>query len=313
MDMRGVAMDSPPHIVVVGNEKGGSGKTTLAVHVAVALLKAGQRVTTVDLDSRQRSLTHYMDNRRAWAERLGMRLEQSEHVCVDRGETPRVDWNERTELDAFQHAIARTQGRADFVVIDTPPQDSYLMRLAHLIADTLITPLNDSFLDLDVLAAVDPVTFEVAGTSHYAEMVRSARRKRRAADGCDFDWVVLRNRLAVLGSRHKRCIGDDLVDLSRRINFRVLDGMAERVAYRQLFPRGLTALDHPAELRRAGDVSISTSAAGREIMRLIQSLHLPLDHRREQRAAAQLVWMQAHDSPLVPDDLLAAEMVSSPR
>ena len=48
------------HVVVVGNEKGGSGKSTTAIHVAIALLKAGQKVATIDLDSRQKSLTHYV-------------------------------------------------------------------------------------------------------------------------------------------------------------------------------------------------------------------------------------------------------------
>src|SRR5712671_1122186 len=181
-----------PHVIVVGNEKGGSGKTTIAINIAVALMKSGQRLATIDLDSRQRTLTHYMENRRAWARRCHVDLELPTHLAIARAESARVDDNEATEFADFDQAIAAIEHRHDFVVIDTPPHDSYLMRLAHSITDTLITPLNDSFLDLDVLAKVDPVTFAVTGISHYAELVREMRRHRRSVDGDPTDWVVVR-------------------------------------------------------------------------------------------------------------------------
>src|ERR1700681_2804427 len=73
------------HVIVLGNEKGGSGKSTTAMHVAVALLQAGQRVATIDLDSRQKSSTHYIENRRDWAARSGVKLDVPLHFCVPRG------------------------------------------------------------------------------------------------------------------------------------------------------------------------------------------------------------------------------------
>ena len=87
-----------------------------------------------------------------------------------------VDENEATEFACFAEAVTAVEHCHDFVVIDTPPHDSYLMRLAHSIADTLVTPLNDSFLDFDVLATLDPVTLTVTGVSHYGELVRETRR-----------------------------------------------------------------------------------------------------------------------------------------
>ena len=171
------------HVIVLGNEKGGSGKSTTAMHVAVALLQAGQRVATIDLDSRQRSFTHYIENRRDWAARAGVKLDLPEHYCVARGFGVRLDEIEAQEFAAFAEAVSAVENSHDFVVIDTPGSDSYLMRLAHSMADTLITPLNDSFVDFDVLGVVDPTTFEVTGVSHYAEMVREARRQRRMVDG----------------------------------------------------------------------------------------------------------------------------------
>src|SRR5712664_2220540 len=185
-----------PHVIVVGNEKGGSGKTTLAMHIAVALMKSGQRLATIDLDSRQRTLTHYIENRRAWARRCHVDLELPTHLTVAYAEGARLDENEAAEFVDFGKAVAAIEHRHDFVVIDTPPHDSYLMRLAHSVTDTLVTPLNDSFLDLDVLAKIDPVTFAVTGVSHYAELVREMRRHRRSVDGDLTDWVVVRNRIS---------------------------------------------------------------------------------------------------------------------
>ena len=167
------------HVIVLANEKGGSGKTTTAMHVVTALLKAGQRVAAIDIDSRQKSLTRYILNRKNWAKKTGVRLELPDHYVVDRANTRSVDENEAAEFAGFAAAIMAIEHSHDFVVIDTPASDSYLMRLAHSMADTLITPLNDSYIDFDVFASVDPESFEVTGTSHYSEMVREARRQRR--------------------------------------------------------------------------------------------------------------------------------------
>ena len=202
------------HVIVLGNEKGGSGKSTTAMHIAVALLQAGQRVATIDLDFRQRSFTHYVENRRDWATRAGVPLEHSRHFCVARGFGARIEEIEAQEFAAFAEAVGAVEQSHDFVVIDTPGTNSYLMRLAHSMADTLITPLNDSFVDFDVLGVVDPTTFELTGVSHYAEMVREARRQRRLVDGGLTDWVIVRNRLSTLGSRNKRLVGSGLDALS---------------------------------------------------------------------------------------------------
>src|SRR5581483_4133500 len=227
------------HVVVLGNEKGGSGKSTTALHIAVALLKAGQRVATIDLDSRQKSFTHYIENRRDWAARAGIKLELPTHYCIERAQGLSVEANEAQEFDAFSRAIGSIEHSHDVVVIDTPGHDSYLMRLAHSMADTLVTPLNDSFVDFDVLGTVDPVTFAVTGTSHFSDMVREARRQRRVVDHATIDWIVVRNRLSMLGSRNKRLVGEGLHELSLRLGFRAVDGFAERVIFREFYPRGL--------------------------------------------------------------------------
>ncbi|MET0633795.1 MAG: division plane positioning ATPase MipZ [Xanthobacteraceae bacterium] len=292
------------HVVVLGNEKGGSGKSTTAMHVAVALMNVGQRVATIDLDSRQRSFTHYIENRRAWARHAGIDLKVPVHFCVGRGAKLKLDENEAIEFAGFAEAIAAVEQSHDFVVVDTPGTDSYLTRLAHSMADTLITPLNDSFVDFDVLGTVDATTFAVTGESHYAEMVRDARRQRRLIDGTRMDWVVVRNRLSMLGSCNKRLIGEGLSELAARLGFRCADGLAERVIYREFFPRGLSALDNLDEATLGTRSSLAHVTARDEVMSLIATLKLPLDARGQRRAAARAAWFAALQNPLEVHDLI---------
>jgi chromosome partitioning protein len=292
------------HVIVTGNEKGGSGKSTTAMHVAVALLNVGQRVATIDLDSRQKSFTHYVDNRRAWARHAGIDLKVPVHFCVAQGSTLKLDENEAIEFAGFADAVGAVEQSHDFVVVDTPGIDSYLTRLAHSMADTLITPLNDSFVDFDVIGTVDPATYAVTGESHYAAMVREARRQRRLIDGTRMDWVVVRNRLSMLGSRNKRLIGEGLGELATRLGFRYVDGFAERVVYREFFPRGLTALDRLDEATLGTRPSLSHVTAREEVMNLIEALKLPLDARGRRRAAARAEWFAALGRPLEVHDII---------
>ena len=275
------------------------------MHVAVALLQAGQRVATIDLDSRQKSFSHYVENRRCWVERSGLKLDLPTHYCVARGFGLRLDEIEAQEFAAFAEAISAIEQTHDFIVIDTPGSDSYLMRLAHSMADTLITPLNDSFVDFDVLGMIDQNTFEVTGVSHYADMVREARRQRRLVDGGLTDWIVVRNRLSTLSSRNKRLVGEGVEGLAKQLGFRAVDGFAERVVYREFFPRGLTALDHLNEDTLGGRPSTSHITARDEVRLLIDALRLPIDERGKRRAAARAEWIAAAAKPLETHDLLA--------
>jgi chromosome partitioning protein len=292
------------HVVVLGNEKGGSGKSTTALHIAVALLKAGQRVATIDLDSRQQSFTHYIENRRAWAERARVKLEMPTHYCVPRAEGNSLDANEAKEFSSFAAAVSAVEHSHDVVVIDTPGSDTYLMRLAHSMADTLVTPLNDSFVDFDVLGTLDQTNFTVIGESHYAEMVREARRQRRLVDGKLTDWIVVRNRLSALGSRNKRLVGDGIAELSKRMGFRSVDGFAERVVYREFFPRGLTALDDLDEQTLGSRPNLSHLTAREEVVGLLNALHLPLSENGKRRAAARAEWYSVMDQPLQVHDVI---------
>src|SRR5712664_3659559 len=275
------------HVVVLGNEKGGSGKSTTALHIAVALMKAGQRVATIDLDCRQQSFTRYINNRGGWARRTGLALELPVHCCIKLGETMQIAENENSEFQQFMDAVSAVERTFDFIVIDT-----------------LVTPINDSFLDFDVLGTVDPATYAVTGESHYAEMVRDTRRKRRQLDGVSTDWIVVRNRLSMLGSRNKQLVADGLKDLSLRLGFRSIDGFAERVVYREFFPRGLTALDDLDETTLGTRPSMGHVTAREEVTSLLRQLKLPLDERGRRRAANRAEWFMQVDKPLEVHDIL---------
>ncbi len=293
------------HVIVLANEKGGSGKTTTAMHVITALLKAGQKVASIDADSRQKSLTHYVVNRRRWSKKSLLQLELPTHVAIERASGPSVDENEAAEFASFAAAVNNVENSHDFVVIDTPATDSYLMRLAHAMADTLITPLNDSFVDFDVLASIDPESYEVTGTSHYAEVVREARRQRRIVEEGETDWIVMRNRVGQFETRNGRNIAEGLIDLSRRLNFRISEGFSERVIYRELFPRGLTVLDTLDDEDTGSRSNLSHLAARQEVRSLIESLRLPVNERGQRRAKARAEWARGASEPLDSTELFA--------
>jgi chromosome partitioning protein len=255
------------YIIVVGNEKGGSGKSTTCMHVATALVRSGHRVGALDLDLRQRSFGRYLENRRAYLARAGLSL-----PMPDLRDLPPAS-ADATPDQRLAATVEAMLPRSDFIVIDCPGSHTRLSQVAHTMADTLITPMNDSFVDFDLLARVDPVTGQVTGPSIYAEMVWSARQLRAQAGLKPIDWVVVRNRLGAQAMHNKKKVGAALEDLSRRIGFRVLSGFSERVIFRELFPRGLTLLD----LKDTGvdQLNLSNIAARQELRDLMAGLRLP--------------------------------------
>lgn len=293
------------HIVVLANEKGGSGKTTTAMHLIVALLLAGQKVAAIDIDSRQLSLSRYIENRRLWSKKskLGLPLPALHSIARAGGRS--IDENETEEFAHFAAAISAVEQDHDFVVVDTPATDSYLMRLAHAMADTLITPLNDSFVDMDVLGRIDAESYEITATSHYAEVVREARRQRRMVDQDETDWVVMRNRVGQLDTKNGRNFAEGLNDLSRRLNFRLAVGFGERVVYRELFPRGLTALDTLDERTLGVKPGMSHLAARHEVLGLLDALRLPINERGRRRLNARAEWFRASRGPLEDAEFFA--------
>ena len=256
-----------PHVIVLGNEKGGSGKSTTAMHLAIGLLKAGYAVGTIDLDS-QGTLTHYVRNRERYGEATGQSLAVPDHrrvripAHVAAGDARH---DERLQLAA---AIEDMRDR-DYIVIDTPGNNTFLSRLAHILADTLVTPLNDSFLDIDVLVRMDMDGKTVLGPSIYSRSVMDRWPRRRSLGGEPLNWVVMRNRLAHLDSRNQKRMEALLSSLALRIGFESAPGLSERVIFRELFTKGMTVLDLPEPLTG------SHAAARIEAMRLLDAIGVP--------------------------------------
>ena len=251
---------SQPHFIVFANEKGGTGKSTTAVHTAVALAATGQRVAALDLDSRQRTMTRYIENRDATMRRLDKELPKAAYEVLD-------DHSEEGLADA----ICRLAAEADVIVIDTPGRDDAIARAAILRADTLVTPMNDSFVDLDLIGQVHPENYKITKPSFYAELIWNSRTARAKQTGKSVDCVVLRNRLQHIESHNLKRVGAALDELARRVGFRVIPGLGERVIYRELFPKGLTLLD----LQQLGEVGMAHITARQELREMIAGLGIP--------------------------------------
>ncbi|QFT61510.1 chromosome partitioning protein [Roseivivax halotolerans] len=261
------------HIIVVGNEKGGAGKSTVSMHIASALARQGFRVGTLDLDLRQQSFGRYVRNRKAFMEAEGLDLPSPRYM-----ELPEIDKETlQPGENAYDHrlsaAVAVLEPESDFVLIDCPGSHTRLSQVAHSLADTLVTPLNDSFVDFDLLAHIGADGEKIEGPSVYSEMVWHARQLRAQAGLQPIDWVVLRNRLGAQQMVNKQKMEKALERLSKRIGFRIAPGFSERVIFRELFPRGLTLLD----LKDIGvkQLNISNIAARQELRDLMKTLNLP--------------------------------------
>lgn len=273
------------HIVVLGNEKGGTGKSTTAMHVAVGLLRDGYKVATIDLDPHQGTLTRYVENRRAFAAAKTIRLPETEHVAFASSTLDSQAAANEADARTLDSLVARFDALHDFIVMDCPGQDNAIARYALSLADTLITPINDSFIDMDLLAKVGGQPPRVLGPSTYSQIVWEQKQARAQRNREAIDWIVMRNRLAALDSRNKKNVGSALEQLAERIGYRLLDGFSERVIFRQLFLQGLTVLD----LRDDGtDVQLNMShvAARQEIRNLLDAVLAPREARVRAAAGA---------------------------
>ncbi len=260
-----------PYVVVLGNEKGGTGKSTASMHVITYLLRQGHKVGTIDVDARQGTLTRYVENRRIRQQATGEDLPMPHHIPILKSKANSVFEAEAEEKNKMEEAFHEFRNY-DFVVIDTPGSDSYLSRLAHSHADTLITPLNDSFVDLDMLVRVRADDLNIIRPSTYSEMVWDQKKQRAIRDGGSIDWIVMRNRLSSIYSRNKEEMERVLSALSKRIGFRLVSGFGERVIFRELFLNGITLLD----LKETNtSISMSHIAAKQELKSLIDVIQLP--------------------------------------
>jgi chromosome partitioning protein len=248
------------HVIVFANEQGGTGKSTTAVHTAIALAMKGARVSCLDLDHRQRTMGRYLDNRLETMNRVGRPLPM-----------PRFETHDGDSIARFSESLERLGQDTDFLIIDTPGRDDKFGRIAITNADTLVTPMNDSFVDFDLIGQVDPDTFRVTRPSFYSELIWDSRKRRAKADGQTIDWVVLRNRMQHIEARNMKRVSEAIDQLAKRVGFRVIPGLSERVIYRELFPKGLTMLDS----REFGEMGLAHVAARQELREMMAGLALP--------------------------------------
>ena len=263
-------MKNTAHIIVFGNEKGGSGKSTTAMHTAIALLRLGYRVGTIDLDARQGTLTRYLKKRFDYITRNREHLPSPAHMAIERSQQETVTMQRDEEENFLLMALEELGRVSDFIVIDSPGTDSYLSRLAHSYADTLITPLNDSFIDLDLLADIDMQNHKILGPSIYSKMVAEQRKVKEERNGGTIDWIVMRNRMPHLNTNNNKIIAELLDQISKRAKFRLAPGFGERVVFKELFLKGLTLLDLKED--QDGGLTLSQLSARQEIRNLIMAI-----------------------------------------
>ena len=270
------------YCIVIGNEKGGSGKSTTAMHISVALLKLGYKVLCVDVDAHQGTLTRYIENRQRTVVKTKLDLLVPDCHRMHPSENDSIVAAQAQDDESMRAFMAKARETYDFIVIDTPGHKLHLSRVAHNHADTLITPLNDSFVDIDVIASINSESLEMDTPSSYAHWVWEMKKNCAAVQGRSLDWIVIRNRLSSLFDRNKAAMGSALTSLSKRLGFRVVVGFSERVIFKEFFLKGLTLFD----LKDMGyTITLSHVAAKSELYALLQAIQLE-DLRKAVRKAS---------------------------
>jgi chromosome partitioning protein len=249
------------HVIICGNEKGGSGKTTSAMHLIITLLQLGFKVASIDLDLRQKSLTAYIENRIAFADKEVLDLKIPKHHNIVTGEE-----------NEFKSLFDKLYDEFDFIVIDTPGSDTALSRLAHSYADTIITPINDSFIDVYLLGEIR-VDSNTIKPGVYSAMIWEQKIKKAEREKKSLNWFVLRNRMSSIDSINRRNIEEAIFKISKKFGFSIIPGFGERVIFRELFLHGLTL--HDAGITNKVRFNASIVAARQELRCFTDSLNLP--------------------------------------
>ena len=255
-------LSSKAHIIVVANEKGGTGKSTLSMHLATKLMYENFKVAVIDLDGHQGSLSKYIENRRKFCTKNKISLPTPIHYIFE----PVAKEANKKEIEDL---ITELSQRFDAIIIDTPGSRNYLFELAHKFLHTLITPIGDSLIDLSAIADIDPENGEILKSGHYAQFVWETKKRLAAKDLPYLNWVICGNKVSSLRSKNKDLVFAKLDAISKLYGFRFTQGLKDRVIYKELFLDGLTILDmsSPALHRR---MSISHLAAKMEINSLAE-------------------------------------------
>ena len=200
MLMQASGRPTSAHVIVLGNEKGGAGKSTIAMHLA----RCAAQSRSAGGEHRSRSAPEEPHALHRKPARVGQPIRQQACCPYPSLRLARNDARPRRQRGHRVHRLRRRahRGRAGAMISSwwIPPAPTIISRGSRIPWQTsLITPLNDSFLDFDVLATVDRATYAVTGESHYAKMVREARQQRRLADGCRWTgwWCATVSRCSI--------------------------------------------------------------------------------------------------------------------
>jgi chromosome partitioning protein len=176
-----MAMEETMRTVAILSQKGGTGKTTISLHLAVAAQQAGQAAVVIDLDP-QASSAGWKDSR------------TSEEPVVISAPASRL----RQALQAAE------SGGADLVIIDTAPHSSEVALAAAEAADLVLIPCRPGILDLRAIGTTGRVV-KLAGKPAYvvlntvpprASNVLADARAAVAVHGLDVAPVALQQRAA---------------------------------------------------------------------------------------------------------------------
>lgn len=169
------------YVIAVATEKGGSGKTTTAVHLASAFAQMGHRTLLVDIDP-QGNATHHLGLTESDGDVLAsllrkligledLEIEESDHgvdliaggraVATSRGDLMAV--SDGTGMLRLDEIVRPLRAHYDRILIDTPPEAAILQGNALAAADGVVSP-------------IDPSNFSIQGMEKVLASTQNIRR-----------------------------------------------------------------------------------------------------------------------------------------
>lgn len=223
-------------IIVFGHEKGGTGKSTLTIHVAIGLKMQNYTVGVIDLDARQGTSIRFLTRR----ERLDLMVpDQYFGILNSTSDSKEIAFKE--DEIALKTAITKMRD-LDYIIIDTRGSNNNFTQLAINFCDKLITPINDSVLDIDMLISIgskDQVFF-----GPYTQTVWEQKKQRNLQNNMKpIDWYLIRNRVSPIVTKNTNNCTAMLETICRKIGCKLGPSITERVIYKETLDRGLLLFD----------------------------------------------------------------------
>ncbi len=244
--------------ITIGSFKGGTGKTTLTAVLGTALANRGIKTSIIELETNTKPLARF-EAARSFAD---LPTSSVAELALSGGNPDIRDWQMMLSRQIEQAKVRGCQ----LTIIDTGSVWKPEVIAAHLLADLVLTTVTESPIDLyQFMPGAGP---NMQANHPYAELINLVRRNAEKTNKVNFDWTLCINRRSHLRTRVGDSVYQRLQSFTRATDVSLMDGLTDRVAYRNMMETGVTPLDDIS----GEPIARSALAARTEVARLVSTV-----------------------------------------